>query len=204
MHTTALSSVVLRKYQNHCVSSSQKDPITSFLSIPPRRACTGLPSNALTFKVGVLDDMQVACLTDIVPLTLVSEGGLDLLDSPIATPSYMSKHLDDKLTPCDKTLSLLDDIPELALASTSTASRDQPVASSTSFAFYRPTSCTLSPHFSTNPEWRHTPCSTASPSPPSISAQVRLPLRLGGHGFSSLDPIVHASYGASLIASAPS
>ncbi len=89
---TVLSSVVFRKYQKHYVSSSQKDPITFFIN--PTKTCTYWS-------------------TDIVPLTVVSGGGLYLLGSPIGTPPYMCKNVNNKLTACDKTLALLHDISDV-------------------------------------------------------------------------------------------
>ena len=45
-------------------------------------------------------------------------------------------------------------------------------------------------------------CLNDVPVSPSIATQIRLPLSLGGHGFTALSPFVYASHAASLIESA--
>lgn len=55
---------------------------------------------------------------------------------------------------------------------------------------------------STKARWVHIPDSTTSFSPGQSKAQIKLPLRHGGHGFTPIAALVHASFAASLVESA--
>ena len=142
-------------------------------------------------------------LTESFPMHVSGDGGISLLGAPLGTDTFMADFLDTKIKTCSVSLSLLDDIPDARIR----------------FHLHRVTGsvCRVEhsfrltpPRVSLAPAIRFDDMQRAAYSrfndvalSPSVSTQIGLPFRLGGHGFTPLSPFVHASHAASLIESAP-
>ena len=136
------------------------------------------------------------------PLQVPDEEGLVLLGAPLGTGAFVRQHLMQKVYSCHTYLGLLDDIPDSRIRFhlhrvTGSVFRVEHV-----FRLKPPELSLAAAHKFDELQMSAYSRLNDIPVSPSIATHVRLPLSLGGHGFTALSPFVYASHAASLIESA--
>lgn len=141
-------------------------------------------------------------LTTSFPLHVSQEGGIALLGAPLGTDEFMRSFLEEKIEAVSNSLTLLDSIPDARIRFhlhrvSGSVCRVEHVFRLTPPRISLPSAIRFDQsQKSAYSRFNHVTLS------PSISSQIGLPFRLGGHGFTPLAPFVHASHAASLIESA--
>ena len=141
-------------------------------------------------------------MTHSFPLQITQDGGIALLGAPLGTGAYIKDFLDTKITSVSDSLKLLDDIPDARVRFhmhlvTGSVCKVEHVFRLTPPAVSLP----LAVRFDDLQRGAYSRFNDV-PLSHSMSTQIGLPLRLGGHGFTPLTPFVHASHAASLLESA--
>ena len=149
-----------------------------------------------------IDTNRLSKITDEIPIDVMTAGGVDILGAPVGSINYMELKLQEKLDACNNALSNNAELPDARIKfhlhrMCGSACKAQHlfrlVPSDVSLPYAE--------QFDKDQLAAYSRLNNIQLTPSAI-AQLR-PFRKGGHGFTPIAPLIHASYSATLIEAAP-
>ena len=150
-----------------------------------------------------IDTNLLSHITEEIPIDVISDGGVDILGAPVGSRNYMEVKLQQKLDACNQALADIADLPDARIKFhlhwiCGSACKVQQL-----FRLVPPdVSLPYAEQFDKDQMAAYSRLNNVELTPSAI-AQIRLPFRKGGHGFTPIAPLLHVSYSTSLIDSAP-